>query len=88
MEYYYSKTTCSHPTNLSHIHLIQQEEDVEHELAGGKTTRFPGQVGTLNGTSGDSGESGTVSLLSLVSMSTRHIGHRLLDDNHWSMHST
>jgi len=60
---------------------------VEHELVGGKTTSSPCQVGTMNGASDGKDDMAAVSLVSLVSMSTRHIGHRLLDDNHWSMHS-
>lgn len=55
-----------------------QEEEVEHELAGGKTTSSSCQVGTINGFSDDKGEPEAASLVSLVSMSTRHIGHRLL----------
>lgn len=66
---------------------ISQWEEVEHELAGGKTTSSPCQVGTMNGASDGKGEPAAASLVSLVSMSTRHMGHLLLDDNHWSMHS-
>lgn len=55
---------------------------MEHELAGGKTTSSSCQVGTIKGFSDDKGEPDAASLVSLVSMSTRHIGHRLLDDNH------
>lgn len=55
---------------------------MEHELGGGKTTNSPCQVGTMNGASVGKGEPAAASLVSLVSMSTRHIGHRLLDDNH------
>lgn len=60
---------------------------MEHELAGGKTTKSPCHVGTMNGASDGKGEPAAASLVSLVSMSTRQIGHRLLDDNHWSIHS-
>lgn len=74
-------------SSLSLLHIIQREE-VEHELAGGKTTSSPCHVGTMNGVSDDGiGEPEAASLVSLVSMSTRHIGHRLLEDNHWSIHS-
>lgn len=55
---------------------------MEHELVGGKTTSSPCQVGTINGVSDDKGEPAVESFVSLVSISTRHIGHRLLDDNH------
>lgn len=55
---------------------------MEHELAGGKTTSSPCQTGTINEPSDGKGETAAASLVSLVSMSTRHIGHRLLDDNH------
>lgn len=72
---------------LSLLHIIQREE-VEHELAGGKTTSSPCHVGTMNEVSDGKGEPEAASLVSLVSMSTRHIGQRLLDDNHWSMQST
>lgn len=60
---------------------------MEHGLAGGKTTSSPCQVGTMNGASVGKGEPAAASFVSLVSMSTRHIGHRLLEESHWSMHS-
>lgn len=63
------------------LQIIQLEE-VEHELPGGKTTSSPCQVGTINGVSDGKGEPAAASLVSLVSISTRHIGHRLLDDSH------
>jgi len=55
---------------------------VEHELAGGKTTSSPCQAGTTNGVSDGKGEPAAASLVSLVSISTRQIGHRLLDESH------
>lgn len=74
---------CSLPLILFFffIHKTQLEE-VEHELAGGKTTSSPCQVGTMNGASVGRGEPAAASLVSLVSMSTRQMGHRLLDESH------
>lgn len=63
------------------LYIIQREE-VEHELAGGKTTNSACQVGTIKGVSDGKGEPAVSSFVSLVSMSTRQIGHRLLEDSH------